>query len=207
MIVPAPAQLQHETDSNGSEYYSDSPKPFTALTVTASISGTLSAADSASGLTNTVTYTGTMTGTLSRVPFVPIAYYPDFTPPDEGDFFLATACCCWKCRWTILGPLTGLDVSGTIDWTSVWTGAGAPPDTDGSLDQSLAFIDGYISSGIPPGGEGYAAQLERCRASLCRAAGESGRFGQIIRVVFPSASILPATNRPVTVKRPAGYPE
>ncbi len=187
-----PAQLQHPTDANGEEFEFESSKPMATLTITSSISGTLSAADpGGSGLTNTVTYSGTLTGTLSRAPFVPRDYYPDFTPPDDGDFFLTSDCCCWKCRWRIITPFAGIVPTGSIAWNSTWAGAGAPPDTSGTLDATMTFTEGFIPSDIPPGGEGYAAQREANRASLCHEAGESGRLGQLIRVFFPALTNQP----------------
>lgn len=189
MSAPAAAQLQHPVDGNGNMYRSDSPKPMTSLEVTATISGTLSATDSSTGWTNTITYSGTLSLTLTRAAFIPRDYYPDFTSPAEGEFFLAADCCCWKCRFQVIPQEGGLTPPGTMDWESVWTGDDPPADSSGTFTPSISCDPGYVAAGQPPTGESYDSERELLRGALCRATGESGRVGQMVTLAL--AGITP----------------
>jgi hypothetical protein len=60
--------------------------------------------------------------------------------PDAGEFWLATKCCCWTCRWSVRVAGEGWgDLADDGSWEMSWTSediavAGDPPTTDSGTD-------------------------------------------------------------------------
>lgn len=70
----------------------------------------------------------------------PAPYALNNETPDTDEFWLATKCCCWKCRWSVRVAEGGWgDLADDGSWEVPWTSediaaTGAPPTTDSGAD-------------------------------------------------------------------------
>lgn len=121
----------------GCERFRDSKKSATTLTLSATVTGGYSKTNALR--TETIVLSGTVTATYTREPFPARDFYTAAAQPDADKFWIASKCCCWKCRAEFMAgenpSIIGAGPNLYGAFTATRTIVSTPPDpSDGTAD-------------------------------------------------------------------------